>query len=142
MIENISPRYDAGAAGHEDLLRLRAIAGALGNYAYRFGNELQLHDRLAEVLAEHGYSFEREYVLDAKNRCDFWIAGGLAIEVKVDGGFSQAMRQAIGRYIALPQVRGVLIASTERWARKVSMVDRPRWAGKPAHVVHLRRQAL
>ena len=62
--------------------------------------------------------------MDANNRADFWL-DGLVIEVKVAGSLADALRQ-VGRYISLPQVRGVLLATTERWGER-PLVARPAW---------------
>lgn len=120
-------------------MRLGAIARLLGNYRYRYGNEIQLHEALATVLEGAGYDFEREYVLDAKNRADFWL-DGIVVEVKVGGSLAQALRQA-DRYITLPHVAGVVLASTERWG-ETQLADRPAWGGKAFQMVRLGRQSL
>lgn len=120
-------------------LRLRSVEGLLGRYAYRYGGEVQLHDRLAQVLTEAGIEYERERILDEKNRADFWL-DGLVIEVKVDGGMAEALRQ-IGRYIDLPHVRGVLLASARYWGAQ-PLREKPKFGGKPFAMTHLRRQAL
>lgn len=122
-----------------DFMRLRQIEGLLAAYAYRYANEVQLHDRLSQVLGEGGITYERERVLDPKNRADFWI-DGLVIEVKVDGTLTEALQQ-VGRYIELPEVVGVLLASTKAWARQ-PLIDRPKWHGKPFAMSYIARQAL
>jgi hypothetical protein len=120
-------------------MSLRGISGALGGYAYRYSTEAQLHDRFAEVLERAGLAFERERTLDDKNRADFWI-DGIVVEVKVDGTLTDALRQ-VARYIELPQVTGVLLASTKSWAA-APLRERPKWAGKPFGMMQIRRQAL
>jgi hypothetical protein len=123
----------------ETAFQLRQIARQLGGLAYRYGNEIQLQDRIAGVLASSEIGFEREFVLDKTSRADFRLASGVLIEVKVDGSLGPALSQAV-RYLALPGVSGVLIATTCPWARKVPPFQaafRQRLA-----VVHLQRQAL
>ena len=123
-------------------MHLSHAARLLGGYLYRYSSEVKLHEAMAEVLAQAGISFEREHVLDAKNRADFWL-DGLVIEVKVDGSIGEALRQ-VGRYAALERVDGVLLASTCRWARP-ELQDVPGgggWGGKACAIVHLQRQAL
>lgn len=121
-------------------LQLRAIAHALGSYSYRYGDEAQLHDRLAEVLTAQPCRFDRERRIDARNRFDFLIAGGIVVEVKVDGSLGQALRQ-IERYAALDDVAAVLLATTQRWG--AGPIDsRAMFHGKPFEMVRLRRQAL
>ncbi|HGM7877007.1 TPA: hypothetical protein ACKRQV_001276 [Pseudomonas aeruginosa] len=120
-------------------MHLSRVAHLLGGYLYRYSSEVKLHEAIAEVLDQAGIIFERERILDAKNRADFWV-DGLVIEVKVDGTLSEALRQ-VDRYIHLPQVTGVLLASTQRWAA-APLKDRPAWGGKAFQMVRLGRQAL
>jgi hypothetical protein len=120
-------------------MHLSRAARLLGGYLYRYSSEVKLHEAMAEVLDQAGISFEREHILDAKNRADFWL-DGLVIEVKVDGTLAEALRQ-VDRYIHLPQVTGVLLASTQRWA-EAPLKDRPTWGGKAFQMVRLGRQAL
>lgn len=123
----------------EDTAQLAALAALFGGFVYRYNSELALHESLAKVLADSGYTAERELVLNAKNRADFCV-DGLVIEVKVDGTLSEALRQ-VDRYIALPQVRGVLLVSTQRWAT-TELAALPKWEGKPFIMIRLRRQFL
>ncbi|MFJ3487133.1 hypothetical protein ACIPL1_27495 [Pseudomonas sp. NPDC090202] len=118
---------------------LNAVANHLARYSYRFGSEIQLHERIAAVLERHGIEHQRERVLDAKNRADFWI-DGLVIEVKVDGAMSEALRQ-VSRYINLPHVTGVILAGTPRWAAQ-PLTEQPGWQDKPFQMIRLARQSL
>ncbi len=123
----------------EEQLQLKGIGRLLAGFGYRYGSEVQLHEVLASVLDKAGHAHVREHRLDACNRADFWL-DGLVIEVKVAGSLADALRQ-VGRYINLPQVRGVLLATTERWGDR-SLVARPAWQGKPFNIIRLKRQAL
>lgn len=123
----------------EPAFRLRHLASHLRGFAYRYHDEVQLHGVLEEVLTKEGeHGFIREFAIDRKNRFDFWFPNeGLVIEVKVDGTLSSALRQ-VDRYCMLPQVRGVLLASTLRWAGiEISALH-----GVPVYGVHLQRQCL
>lgn len=123
----------------EEQMQLQAIGRLLAGFGYRYGSEVQLHEALATVLAQAGHTGVREYRLDANNRADFWL-DGLVIEVKVAGSLADALRQ-VGRYISLPSVRGVLLATTERWGDR-PLVARPAWQGKAFNIIRLKRQAL
>ena len=123
----------------EEQLQLKGIGRLLARFGYRYGSEVQLHEVLATVLDNAGHAYLREYRLDASNRADFWL-DGLVIEVKVAGSLADALRQ-VGRYINLPQVRGVLLVTTERWGER-PLVARPAWQGKPFNIIRLKRQAL
>ncbi|MEN5285541.1 hypothetical protein ABE494_06280 [Stenotrophomonas lactitubi] len=123
----------------EEQLQLKGIGRLLAGFGYRYGSEVHLHEVLSTVLDKAGHAHVREYRLDASNRADFWL-DGLVIEVKVAGSLADALRQ-VGRYITLPQVRGVLLATTERWGER-PLVARPAWQGKPFNIIRLKRQAL
>lgn len=123
----------------EARLALRAIANHLTRFAYRYSSEVALHESMAKVLQDNGFAFTREYVLDARNRVDFWV-DGIVIEVKVDGSMSDALRQ-VDRYINLPQVTGVILAGTPRWASQ-PLVEKPDWQNKPFEMIRLVRQYL
>lgn len=90
MPANQRPANVKAGAPSEYHMQLSALARTVAGFNYRYGSEVQLHEALAEVLTLAGYAFEREYVLDAKNRADFWL-DGLVIEVKVDGALSEAL---------------------------------------------------
>lgn len=120
-------------------MHLSNLARALGSFLYRYGNEVQLHEALAKVMDQANLTYQRERILDAKNRADFWLAG-IVVEVKVDGSLAEALRQ-VDRYIHLPHVTGVLLASTQRWASS-PLKSRPEWGGKPFKMIRLGRQAL
>lgn len=140
MSENSTPATLKTGDPHEAHLVLAHLTRCLGSYLYRYGSEVQLHESLAKVLDEAGYSYTREFVLDARNRADFLVVGGIVIEVKVDGTLSEALRQ-VDRYINLDQVTGVILASTQRWAAG-ALLERPAWKGKPFAMVRLGRQSL
>lgn len=124
-------------------MHVEKLARVLGGFAYRYGSEVQLHERLATVLTNHGYAFEREVQLGPRDRLDFLVEGAIAIEVKVDGSASQALRQ-VARYAKKDEVHALLLASTESWADMTlkQEVRKSGWHGKPFAVVRLRRQAL
>lgn len=116
------------------------VADLLTRYRFRYRNEDQLQERLAELLKQHGVGFCREYRIDAANRFDFLLPHGVVLEVKVKGSLADALRQ-VDRYLALPQVNCVILAGTPRWAAE-SLPERPDWAGKGFHMVKLERQSL
>jgi len=123
----------------EPRMILNAIANHLGRYAYRYSSEVRLHESLAKVLESHGFTCERERILDAKNRADFWV-DGIVIEVKVAGSLSEALHQ-VDRYINLPDVKGVILAGTPRWADG-QLAAKPTWQDKPFQMIRLARQSL
>lgn len=133
-------KWKSGTAS-ELHMHLKALARTLGGFAYRYSGETQLHASLSQVLSEAGVEHVREHILDGSNRADFFLpATGIVIEVKVDGSFAEALRQ-VDRYLHLDAVKGVLLASTVRWADD-ALKDRLAWQDKPFLMVRLRRQTL
>jgi hypothetical protein len=49
------------------------IESAVAKYRLTFGNEAELQGQLSEVLAYEGIVFEREFVVSAGERPDFWV---------------------------------------------------------------------
>lgn len=123
----------------ETQLNLNAVVNHLARYSYRYSSEVALHASLAKVLDTHGFEYQREFVLDAQNRVDFWL-NGIVIEVKVGGSMADALRQ-VGRYINLPNVNGVILAGTSRWAAE-ALDQKPEWQNKPFQMVRLVRRSI
>ena len=121
---------------------------ALLAHSFRFVTEFDLQDGIAQILDGAGLVYEREKVIDKSNRFDFWLpspeesARGTVIEVKIKGTLAQAMRQ-VDRYMRLPEVDGVVLATSTPWGKLLSMKDAapfmPSWGGKPFEVVRIRR---
>lgn len=133
-------KWKAGTASPLHM-HLHRLGRELTSFAYRYATEVDLHERMAHVLQHGGYTFERERILSKENRADFFLPDSrIAIEVKVAGTLSEALRQ-VDRYVHLDDVAGVLLASTQRWA-DVETPDRLSWQEKPFHLVRLRRQTL
>jgi len=130
----------AKVIAHSSQPELVAIAGELTKYRYRYRGEIQLQDGMQYVLEQAGYQVERERVLGPRRqRGDLWI-DGLVVEVKVDGSLSAALRQ-VSDYMQCATVRGVILASTERWA-KTPLQHLPEWGGKPFMMIQVQRQCL
>lgn len=116
---------------------LAEVLEALPLYGYRMSSEQALQDGIEEVLKLHDIPFEREAVRGA-DRFDFLCAGGVVIEAKIFGSYSQALRQA-ERYCQQDDVTSVVIGSSRRWR-----TDGPpqHFHGRPVHTVFLHGQFL
>lgn len=106
------------------------ILEVLPRYRYAITNEYKTQLGIAEVLALHEIAFVREHV-EGGDRFDFLCGAGVVIEVKRDGSYSEALRQA-ERYCQSRAVETVILATTKGWPR-----DAVSFNGKPVHVVHL-----
>lgn len=114
------------------------IAASLPLFAYRFGNELELHTGIAAALDAAGIPYQREVVASPRDRFDFLCEGGIVIEAKVRGSASPAMAQC-SRYADLQTVTGVVLAVTRFWGR---VIPRSALNGKPFRVVRLPAQSF
>jgi hypothetical protein len=121
----------------EHAIAARRVCTALPRYAYRYGNEVQLHEGLAAALEKEGIVFSREVTSDA-DRFDFLCEGGVVIEAKIGGSATAAIRQA-ERYCAHDEVTAVVIASTRAWRGDFAGLT---LRGKAIHVVQVRAQSF
>ena len=117
------------------------LEGLLQRYAFRFGSEVIVHQAMAGIFIQAGYSFSQEYRFDDKNRADFYFpAEQVVIEVKVDGSLSEALRQC-ARYSAIEQVSGVLLVAATPWGVE-TLGELPALHGKHFSMVQLQRRIL
>jgi hypothetical protein len=105
---------------------LRRAAEALTGFRFRFGNEAELQDGIAQVLVLKGLDFSREMAITRQDRPDFLLADGVAIEVKVAGSLADLIRQC-SRYAVHPDVQAVLAVGTPNWLNRVPQ----QLSGKP-----------
>jgi hypothetical protein len=117
---------------------VRRICLALPRYAYRFANEIQLHERIVTVLEMESIPYAREYALGG-DRFDFFC-DGVVIEVKIAGSVNNALRQA-DRYCAHDEVKSVVVVSTRRWQGKRSP-EPIELRGKLVHLVEIGGRAF
>lgn len=127
------------AAPGTDLMLLRRLTELLPRYAYRYGNEIELHQGIAEVLTHAQISFEREYVAGPDDRFDFLVEPGIVIEAKVKGSLSKALPQ-IRRYAARGEVAAVVLVTTRFWGGWGGALTELH--GKPVRIVQLRGAAF
>jgi hypothetical protein len=122
-------------AGIHPQMSLRRILEALPRFRYRLSNEESVQSGIAEVLKLNGIGCERERAIEG-DRFDFLCAGGVAIEVKVDGSYSEVVRQ-VERYCRREEVTAVVVATTRHWPDATL-----EFSCKPVHIVHLRGRAF
>lgn len=107
-----------------------SIADALRRYHFRYANEHDLQEAVAEALRQNGFTVEREARLDVRSRVDV-LVGRIVVEVKVAGS-AGAVRRQLERYAASPDVDGlVLVTNRARHVYPASV------GGKPLEVVSL-----
>lgn len=114
-----------------------AIAEVLGRYRYTYSSERDLHQGIASVLDTNGIGVTHEVRRGTSHRLDFLVTGGWAIEVKVDGSLAAALAQVIRYLTDIPELQGVLIATTKHWVLPAEVK-----ASYPVELVVLRRAAF
>lgn len=118
------------------------VAASIQRRSYRYASEDELQEGIADALLEDGWWVVREARLDGHSRLDLLVGDqfdgtGIAVECKVGGGRDAAVRQ-IGRYVAYPEVGGlVLVTNRVRHGTVPRVVG-----GKPVRVVQLALQGL
>lgn len=97
---------------------------------FAFSSEKQLQQGIAQLLESNGVAFTREFRFSPRDRVDFFLASGVALEVKIAGSVSQLFEQ-VQRYAADARVSGiVIVASRSKFQQIPSEVG-----GKPVEVV-------
>lgn len=130
----------AGARGDDDRALMARVLRALDRHSFRFANEAQLHNGIAQVLRVEGIGFEHEDVAGARDRFDF-RCGRVVVEVKVKGSLSAALSQ-VARYARREDVGGVILASTCRWASSPALGAELQVSGVPIRVIKLKSTAF
>lgn len=151
----------------ETVLRLRHLCNVLNRYAYRFGNEIQLHEAMQAALQKEVIPHVRERII-GPDRFDFFLPsalatgglipedpgglsittfdassinrGGIVIEAKIGGSVAEAVRQ-VERYCAHDEVQGAVIVSSRQWRAVQGKTDFT-LRNKPVHMLSLRRQSF
>lgn len=90
----------------------------LDSCRFRFNDENDLQMGVAQALDKAGIHYEREKVLGPLDRPDFLVDGHIALEIKIKGSVSQALRQ-VNRYAQHEQVRSVLLVGSPGWLHRV-----------------------
>ncbi|MBY0238617.1 MAG: hypothetical protein K2X55_04820 [Burkholderiaceae bacterium] len=115
-------------------MTLRRVVETLPRFAYRFADEVNLHEGMATVLEDHGIAYQREVVAGLRDRFDFLVEGGIVIEAKIKGSLSKALDQ-VKRYAARADVTAVVLVTTRFWG--ASQPQALQLHGKPVHVIKL-----
>lgn len=105
---------------------LEVVGRAVRRCGYRDGPEEEMHNCIALALLQAGFAFTREYELGPRERVDFFLDCGIAIECKVDGGTQEVGRQLL-RYAAAPQVTALILATARARHRMIPEIigDKP-----------------
>lgn len=99
---------------------------------FRFGSEVDLQNGVELLLQRSKIAYAREKALTAKDRPDFLVDGGIAIEIKIQGTFAQAVRQ-IDRYTKHESVQSILVIGSPSWINRIPAFI----GGKPVHAIRI-----
>lgn len=97
---------------------------------FTLGDEKLLQAEMERLFTGEQMPFEREKALGNGDICDFFIAGAVAVEVKIKGGRNAIYRQC-ERYCAHDEVKALVLATN------VAMALPSHINGKPAFVALL-----
>lgn len=73
-----------------------------------------MQDGIEIVFSQAHIPYEREKSLSARDRPDFIIDGRIALEVKIKGTLSQALRQ-VYRYASHSSLSEIIVVGTPAW---------------------------
>jgi len=102
---------------------------------YRVSNEAALHADISDVIARSNLVAWSEYRASDRDRFDFFIDGGICVELKVKGQ-GRAILKQLERYAALDCVSAILLVTLKALEVPADI------GGKPVYVVNLGRQWL
>ena len=77
----------------------------------RMADEFVLQSKIRQCLNEHGIAFQKEFHLGTRNRVDFLVQGGVAIEVKqglAKPNQTKVVKQ-LTRYAGFEEVQAIIL---------------------------------
>lgn len=105
----------------EDGVDSIAICDLLSRFKFNCQDEKSLQNGIETVLSCQRISYQRELHITKKDRPDFMLCNGLAIEVKIQGSQSQFLRQA-SRYLLDDKVSELILVGTPHWISSVPAI--------------------
>ena len=93
-------------------------------------DEKELQDAIDNLFKKHNYTYDKEYILDAKNRIDFFAYNEIGIEVKIKGGIKSIYKQC-ERYCSFDKIKTLILVTNRTMGFPESI------NGKPCFVVKL-----
>lgn len=106
-----------------------AVAAVLRRYRFRYQTEDDLQAAILVALERNGIEARREVRLGSRHRVDL-LAGGVVVEVKVQGSDADVRRQLL-RYAAEDACDGIVLVTNRVGHRPPETL-----VGKPVEVVY------
>jgi hypothetical protein len=107
------------------------------------GQRFDIHDerkmqwQIGNLFAKHGISFKREHQIDSNNIIDFFIAGGIGIEVKIRTQYSKMdIFKQCERYLRFNSIQSLILITSRAMGFPEEI------NGKPCHVINLSKAWL
>jgi hypothetical protein len=72
-------------------------------------DEYRIQQLIEESLIKHGIPYKKEYCLAPRNRIDFYIEGGIGLEVKRGKPNSTRVTKQLERYAAFEEIRTIIL---------------------------------
>lgn len=107
----------------------------LQSQRYRLGNEYLLQADVEKILKDNSIPYRREHRLSAGDRVDFFVAGHIALELKIKMPARRVYRQ-LERYAIHDEVDSLVLMTLGVGGVPPSIND------KPVYVVNLARTCL
>lgn len=111
--------------------KIENLAALIKSRYYRYSDEIELQDRIADLFLSQNTPYIRECSITAESRIDF-LVDRIGIEVKTDGSASQLIRQ-IHRYLTTEKIDGLIVVTNRAHLTDIPTIIN----GKPIVVVHL-----
>lgn len=104
------------------------IARAIGAHRFQWRDEYDVQASIAVILDQAGIGFEREVRLNPRDRLDF-LAGNVAVEVKVSGSTAATQRQVV-RYLKSDRIASLVLVTAKAAHLKIVVPNvRVVWIG-------------
>ncbi len=112
-----------------------SVLHALKTVRFIISDEKDLHEQVSAALDGSGIEHTREVIIGPRERVDFLIFDGIAVEVKIKGGKLAIFRQ-LKRYAESDLVKEIILLSSVSMGLPLSI------NGRPAHFLSLGEQWL
>lgn len=109
------------------------VAAELRRALFSYTCERELQDGVALLFDDVGIAYTREHELTQEDRIDFWLPGGVGLEIKIQESLTSVTRQ-LHRYAQCEDVRALILLTTKMAHRKMP----EEMCGKPLIVVYQR----
>src|SRR5271166_5168093 len=105
------------------MVDVQTILKLFSSHQFSLNTEEDLKIQMKKVLDDNKIEFVKEYVLDKKNRPDFFIEG-IAVEVKIKGAAKAIYRQC-ERYCGFEEVKSLILVTNRSMGFPETINEKP-----------------